>query len=221
MTDIAVITPWLEHEELWDDYEPAVANCSQLVIVDDGSYPPLHFATLRLDSNAGFCRANNAGLAEVTCDRVVFLNNDIVADDPGWLDRLAASVEPGVLVGARLRYENHAAVAGIADPLPYLDGWCLAGMTEDFRTLGGWATTYAEPAYYSDNDLCLRARCLGMTLRECRVPIEHKTSVTTRPDGQGVEWGVHSGDPHLDSVMAGNYMLYANRARQLLGSVAA
>jgi len=148
----------------------------------------------------------------------VFLNNDVATDDPQWLTRLADRIEPGVLVGAKLRTETHAAVRGIQDPLTYLDGWCLGGMVEDFMQLRGWDEGYAEPAYYSDNDLCLRARCLGMTLRECRVPLHHKLSTTTRPGGGSPNDSV---DPHLQGVLTMNYKRYSERALLLLASVAA
>lgn len=216
MTGISVVTPWLEHRELYNDWRDAVAAADQAVVVDDGSHPPLTFATLRLEQQSGFCAASNAGLAAATHDKVVFLNNDVATDDPGWLPRLAGQIEPGVLVGARLRTEAHAHVPGIRDPLSYLDGWCLGGMRADFELLGGWATVYTEPAYYSDNDLCLRARCLGMRLRECLVPLHHKLSVTTRPEAAATRV-----DPHLQAVMSANYQLYAARVLQLVGTVAA
>jgi GT2 family glycosyltransferase len=102
-------------------------------------------------------------------------------------------------------------VKGILDPLSYLDGWCLGGMRDDLNRLRGFDETLTEPAYFSDNDLCLRARCLGMTLRECRIPLHHKLSVTT---------GGTSMDPALQAVMSSNYRQYADRARTLLASVA-
>jgi GT2 family glycosyltransferase len=217
---ITVVTPWLEHLDLLDDYMAATAKADEVIIVDDGSVPPLSFAAIRLEANQGFCRASNAGLAEATHDKVIFLNNDVVTTDPTWLTTLAAQIEPGVLVGAKLRTEPHAHVPGIQDPLTYIDGWCLGGTRADFELLGGWATTYTEPAYYSDNDLCLRARCLGMRLRECLVPLHHKLSSTTRPGGMGRPGGNQS-DPHIQAVTAANYQLYAQRAMQLVGTVAA
>ena len=63
-----------------------------------------------------------------------------------------------------LRYDNHAKVDD--QSLPYLDGWCLAGMREDLLELGGFDESLEEPAYYSDNLLCLEARAHGMTLRD-------------------------------------------------------
>jgi hypothetical protein len=106
-----------------------------------------------------------------------FLNNDIeVRRSRMALRSLVAAVEPGVLAGARLRNDAHGSVDG--HPFPYLDGWCLAGIRADLLEIGGFDETFDEPAYYSDNDLCLRARIAGMRLRECPVGLLHKENRT-------------------------------------------
>ncbi len=164
---VAVVTAWHNHPELVDGYMAALAagpSPDERVVVDNGSDPRLEFSQVRCGTNRGFCAANNIGLRVSTADVVVFLNNDIRATRDGWLDDLLASVEPGVLAGAMLRNDVHAHVDGVA--MPYLDGWCLAGMRQDLLDLGGFDETLQEPAYYSDNILCLRARAAGMTLRE-------------------------------------------------------
>ena len=90
------------------------------------------------------------------------------------------------------------------ESFPYLDGWCLLGMTEDLRELGGWDETYEEPSYYGDNDLCLRARFEGMTLREVPCGIHHKGGATSQANG----W-------MLPSTIA-NRSLFESRVRELL-----
>jgi GT2 family glycosyltransferase len=164
---VAVVTPWHNHLELYDAYKQAVEAGpypDELIVVDNASTPALEFAAIRLDRNAGFSGGSNAGLEHATADVVAFVNNDVALGHPGWLKRLCSRVEPGVLVGASLRTDAHAAVDGIH--VPYLDGWCLAGMREDLLELGGFDETLAEPAYYSDNLLCLEARAAGFTLQE-------------------------------------------------------
>lgn len=135
---------------------------------------------------------------------MVFLNNDIQATAADWLRPLRAALEPGVLVGANLRHEPHGAVDG--QPLPYLDGWCLAGMRDDLLDLGGWDEEYMEPSYYGDNDLSLRARAAGMTLREARVTLRHKQNGTAGA----------ATDPQVAAVTAANRGRFAVKARQLL-----
>lgn len=176
---ISIVTPWVDHLELWPDYQAAV-QCrgawDELIVVDNGSQPPLPFATIRLDTNAGFVGGSNAGLDAAVGDAVLFLNNDIAVTRFDWLDQIRSALEPGVLIGAKLRTDPHASVDGT--PMPYLDGWCIAGLRDDLLELGGFDDTFDEPAYYSDNDLCLRARAAGMRLREVRVGLVHKANVT-------------------------------------------
>lgn len=150
------------------------------LVVDNASDPPLPNA-VRLDENRGFSGGSNAGLRLAATEAVLFLNNDVAAYQDGWAQPLREALEPGVLVGSKLRYDQHGDVDGQA--LPYLDGWCLAGMTQDLLELGGFDETFMEPSYYSDNDLCFRARLNGMMLREVPVGLTHKGGGTTQANG--------------------------------------
>lgn len=179
--NVTIVTPWHNHMELADHYWQAVAPTgAQVLVIDNASEPPLPNG-VRLERNTGFSPASNVGLDFVQTEATLFLNNDVYATDPDWLAKLTAALEPGVLVGPQLRTDPHANVDGHV--LPYLDGWCLLGMTEDFRDLGGFNDTYAEPSYYSDNDLCFRARLEGMTLREVPAGIHHKGGATSEANG--------------------------------------
>jgi len=204
---ISVVTPWLEHHELADDYRAALEGGpwpEEILIVDNGNAPHIPGArTLSPAYNLGFAKASNLGLEHARCEAVLFLNNDVRLEHYGWLDVIRDALEPGVLVG-RMRFEPHAAIDGI--PVPYLDGWCLAGMREDLLALGGFDTTLEEPSYYSDNMICLEARAAGMTLREVTVGLHHKESATSRP----------SVNPEVRRVTLANQVRYQARARELL-----
>ncbi len=203
---LAICTPWRDHHELCADYFDAVKELGdrdELVIVDDASSLPLSFAKIRLEESRGFCGASNEGLRNATTDAVLFLNNDIAPMREGWLEDIRTKIEPGVLVG-HMRFDAHANVDG--QSFPYIDGWCLAGMRDDILSLGGFDETLEEPAYYSDNLLCLEARAAGMTLREVRVGLRHKENVTAGPGR----------DPHVQAVTASNRARYVARARELL-----
>ncbi len=177
MISITVVTPWHNHRDLERDYWAAIRteDC-EVLIIDNGSTPPLPNGW-RLDRNSGFSHASNVGLELAQTDAVLFLNNDVFANKPGWLEPIREALEPGVLVGPVIRFDPHGAVDG--EPMPYLDGWCLAGMTEDLLELGGFDESYEEPSYFSDNDLSFRARLEGMTLREARTSICHLASQTS------------------------------------------
>jgi GT2 family glycosyltransferase len=205
---ITIVTPWLGHPELADDYvaavEPELGSADRVIVVDNGGTPDLPFETLDAQGNLGFSAGSNLGLEHATTDAVLFLNNDVSAAQPGWLDTIRRALAPGVLVGP-LRDSAHANVDG--HRLPYIDGWCLAGMRADLDVLGGFPLI-EEPAYYSDNLLCLEARAAGMTLRDVRVPLVHKESYTSKPRE----------NPGVHRVTLANRDVYVRRVRELLHS---
>lgn len=174
---ITAVTPWFNHRSLERDYWAALRgqDC-EVIVLDNGSDPPLPNA-YRIGYNSGFSHACNVGLELARTDAILWLNNDVVAVSDNWLEPIRSALEPGVLAGPVLRFDAHGSVDG--EPMPYLDGWCLAGMRDDLLELGGFDEDYQEPAYFSDNDLCFRARLAGMTLRETPTGIRHLASVTS------------------------------------------
>ena len=206
---ITVVTPWLGHHDLAEGFTTAVApelrEGDHVIIVDNGDAPALWMEGTRLDGhgNLGYAKGSNYGLLHAKTDAVLFLNNDIALKWGGWLDTIRAALEPGVLVGP-IRSGEHASVDG--NPMPYIDGWCLAGMREDLTKLGGFDETLMEPAYYSDNLLCLEARAAGMSLREVRPGLVHKLNATARPLGPAV----------IQAATTANRARYIARARELL-----
>ena len=204
---ISIVTPWRDHPELADAYFEAVLpemeDGDELVIVDTGSEPPLQFASTSPLAGLGFSGGSNFGLRLAKTDAVLFLNNDVEHVRRGWLAAIRDSLERGVLVGP-LRYDSHGDVDGVT--LPYIDGWCLAGMREDLLDLGGFDETLDEPAYFSDNLLSLEARARGMTLREARVGLRHIENVTAGP----------ASDAAVRAATAVNRARFEARARELL-----
>ena len=207
MTTIAIVSPWHNHLELADDYFEAVLPemepGDQNIIIDDFSQPPLPFATARPARQLGFSGGCNLGLNLATTDAVLFLNNDVELAQRGWLEKIRQALEPDVLVGP-IRWDMHADVDG--HKMPYIDGWCLAGMRHDLLVLGGFDATLAEPAYYSDNLICLEARAEGMTLREVRPGLRHIENVTAG----------RASIPQVREASAANRDRYLARARELL-----
>ena len=204
---ILIVTPWKnKRAELERGYFAAV-NCvnAEFLIVDDGSDPPLPNGLK--SRGTGFGSTCNTGLFAAHTDAVLFLNNDIVPLAADWIEPIREALEPGVLVGANLINSPHGAVDGM--PMPYLDGWCLAGMTSDLLDLGGFDESFEPPGYYEDNDLCFRGRIEGMTLREAQVPLRHLKNQTIGPP-----------DQHIQAVTLRNKARFEARVRAELGVAA-
>jgi tetratricopeptide (TPR) repeat protein len=181
---ISIITPWLDRPQFIEDYERATNEPGfQVIVVDNGSgsgnaialqamIERLRGIYIRNEQNRWFSGANNQGLARASGEIVLFLNNDISAQQ-GWLARLVADVGEGGLYGPSL------AVAQVqAKSLEYLEGWCIAGRRSVWQRLGGWdEKAYAMP-YFEDLDLSLRAEAMGIRLTQTQWPVFHKKNGT-------------------------------------------
>lgn len=208
---IAIVTPWLNHPEFADDYFEAVLpemeDGDECIVVDNASEPPLQFAAVTAPANLGYCGGSNLGLRAAHAEAILFLNNDIAPYERGWLNRIREKLEPGVLVGP-LRDYLHATVDGVR--YPYIDGWCLAGMRKDLLELGGFDETLTEPAYFSDNLLCLEARAAGMRLRHCEAGVVHLANSTAGPATR----------LEVRQATQANYARYVARCRELAAQAA-
>jgi GT2 family glycosyltransferase len=205
---ITIVTAWKNNRHFERDYFRAVnAADAQHIVVDDHSDPPLPNA-LHPGDRTGFSGCNNAGLEAARSDAILFLNSDILARSADWIEPLRDLLEPGVFVGAQLRYDPHGSVDG--EPMPYIDGWCLAGMTDELRDLGGFDEEMGEHGYYADNDISFRARLHGITLKEARVPITHLRD--TKPP--------EIPSPHVQAVTLRNKARFEARVRDALGVAA-
>lgn len=173
----------------------------EVVIVDDASTdatPELlaglgdAVRPLRLERNAGFAAACNAGAAAARGEHLVFLNND-TEPEPGWLEALlgyAAEHPEAEAVGARLLYPTgtvqHAGVAFGQDGYPHhlyagfpadhpavtkarrlqaVTGACMLVRRAGFERLGGFDEGYVNA--FEDVDLCLRLGEAGGEVHYC------------------------------------------------------
>lgn len=212
--NLAVVTPWLDCPELAPAYWRAMSVLQEgdrVVIVDNASAYPVYSDDVAIVNsvNNGFSKASNQGLqwaADNEIEAVLFLNNDVVMLNATWADQIRDALRPGRLVGSKLRTEWHTRVDGRIHP--YLDGWCLAGMTADLLDLGGWDEDFEEPSYSGDVELCFRARVAGMKLVQVPVGLRHLENHTSK---------------HLDvtGVSVRNRERFAAKVRMQLGTVAA
>jgi GT2 family glycosyltransferase len=132
----------------------------EYILVDNGSDQPEtttlleslddrpDVSILRDDRPFNWAELNNAAASSATGEVLIFLNNDIEALTPGWLDILCAQVERRAIgaVGARLLYpDRRLQHCGVVLGLGGAAGHLLAGLPDD------------EPGYLS----------MAMTTREC------------------------------------------------------
>jgi GT2 family glycosyltransferase len=136
-----------------------------------------------------FARMNNLAAAKATAPHLLFMNDDVIVQQPGWDQALAATLaRPEIgIAGAILQYPNgtiqHAGVVtGMGDAAghcgrfqmssglwPWLrmsrdvtavTGAMLAIRSDLFQNLHGFDEAF--PVNYNDVDLCLRVRKAGL-----------------------------------------------------------
>ena len=166
----------------------------ELVIVDNGSQPPIDAAAIRNESNLGFPAAVNQGVRAASGDVIVLLNNDVIVT-PGALNRLADWAAAGFdIIGpvtnyaagmqkvnlptyenmeelnkeAALRSEENS---GKAVGVNWIIGFCMAFKKSLFNEIGPFDESI-WPCCGEEIDFCLRAREKGY-----RVGIAHDVYV--------------------------------------------
>ena len=168
---------------------------ARVIVVDDASSDetPVRLASVqgidvvRLDENVGFLRAVHAGVATVSEELVVLLNNDTVVT-AGWLDALVDCVDEAPdagVVGSMLLYPNGVLqeAGGVIfndasglnvgkgesprttwywhrREVDYCSGASLLLRRAVWEATGGFDLAFA-PAYYEETDFCFNARAHG------------------------------------------------------------
>lgn len=177
---VTVVTPVLGHRAHQHPSEDGL----QVVVVDDGSQPPLQDATVRLETNGGPGAARNAGVQVVDTEFVAFVDADVdVGTDASWLRSLLPHFDdPNVAaVAPRIRSKStrdvigrHESARGALDlgALPatvtpgtrvsYVPSAALVCRTADIRTIGGFDE---ELRTGEDVDLIWRLHANGKTIR--------------------------------------------------------
>lgn len=177
-----VIPAWNLHDLTAQCVESvrATAPQAQVVVVDNGSDPPIDGAAIRNEENEGFAVASNMGADGSDGDLVVFLNNDTICQ-PGWLDNMVARwTGDDMVVGAHLLYPDggtqhsgvffrrdaagrleafNRTVTAESGEVPAVTGACLLISRERFHELGGFDESYRNA--YEDVDLLLTHRQAG------------------------------------------------------------
>ena len=177
---VTVITPVLGERVHQHPSEDGV----EVVIVDDGSQPPLQEATVRLETNGGPSAARNAGIHVVNTEFVAFVDADVdVGPNADWLRSLLPHFDdPNVAaVAPRVRCSStcdvigrHESARGALDlgALPasvtpgtrvsYVPSAALVCRTADIKAIGGFDE---ELRTGEDVDLIWRLHANGKTIR--------------------------------------------------------
>ncbi len=165
-----------------------------IIVVDDGSTPPVHDATIRLDRNCGPATARNVALTSVTTEFVAFVDADIdVGLDITWLTALLSHFDDPevVAVAPRVRsrpqrgvigYHEHRNGALDLGPRPavvrpgtrvsYVPAAALICRTEAVRAIGGFDEDLRTG---EDVDLVWRLHDAGGTVRyDPSVEVQHE-----------------------------------------------
>lgn len=210
----ASITPVLvtyNSETILDWSLPALRACADVVVVDnhssDGTVDRAQALlpqarVVCLDSNLGFGRANNLGLATVQSDYALLLNPDAQLE-PGALDALAdaAARYPEAAILAPVLYDAPGQVgdffrgpfhAPACKPAPepvgdlcadFVTGAAMLLNMRLMREVGFFDPWFF--LYFEDDDLCLRVRRAGhpiIVVREAR--LQHRPKQSSRPSAR-------------------------------------
>lgn len=180
------MTPFHNCPELIPEYARACYG-AQVVVIDNGSdeetakqlremvnWQLNKSLYIRNEANMKYSYANNQGLKVASGEIVVFLNSD-VRTKGNWLSIVEKVTKRGALFGASAGKRN---VDG--QELPYLEGWCLWGIKNDFEKISGWNETDFPGLYWEDNELCFRATLAGLQLNQVTLPLEHLSNYTSQ-----------------------------------------
>lgn len=187
----SVIVPVWNHSDLTKQVLEGIAKREkqdyEVIVVDNGStddtrcviaalcdvMPPGCISARILSENQGFPIACNTGIRNAKGDYLVLLNNDVIVEDPNWLERLCAPlvIDPRQLVGCTLFTNNPWSIVD-GESHPYLEGWCLA-FHRTFLDEVGLLDERFSPGSFEDVELSLRAMQRGYKLTRVDPGISH------------------------------------------------
>lgn len=183
MRSIVVVA--YNQQELTRDCLAAVARHTtdyEVVLVDNGSTPPIEGARIRNATNRGFGVAANQGVALAQGDPIILLNNDVIVT-PGWAERLEAHLAQCAIVAPLANYSAaaqqvtlpayydeatldaqalawSAAHAGELQPARFVIGFVMVFRRALWAAFGPFDETF-WPCSGEEVDFCLRAHAAG------------------------------------------------------------
>ena len=203
---ISIIIPAYNQHEITQECVRAIIDHTkdyEIILVDNGSKPPIAGANIRNEKNLGFPAAVNQGIrAGFADDIIILLNNDVIVT-PGWADYLKIHLEQYAIVSPLTNYcaglqrvtlplyENReeldrvACENAVANKLQtrevnWIIGFCMAFRKSLWEELGEFDESL-WPCSGEEIDFCLRARKSGHKIGIARdVYVHHAGSQTFR-----------------------------------------
>lgn len=166
------------------DYELIIVNNGQQEVPSGRGYK-----VIKAKKNLGYGSGCNLGYKQAKGDYIVFMNNDVVIENPNWLQNLKSFIDnnPGALIGPQLVFDN-TLTSFKNKPVPYLNGWFIVAKRDIFEAIAEEGKVFDEKffLYFEDTELSYRAALLGFKLTEIKdLGIKHlisKSSNLIKPD---------------------------------------
>ena len=186
MSPVSIITlTWNGYEEFTKQFLESLKMTTgvgfEVILVDNGSAIPVKHKqkdvlVLNSNVNLGFSGGNNFGAEKARHDLLLFMNDDILVEDPGWLEQLVEAKTDENIVGAHL-IKGNAFTEFNGETYDYLGGWCVLISKKQFEEVGKWDADFGL-GFFEDVWLSLRAKALGYELKYVKCDINHLGSKT-------------------------------------------
>lgn len=182
---ISIVIPVFNQHEMTQDCLKAIRENTrdyELILVDNGSIPPIPFSTISNEKNLGFPVAVNQGIRAAEGETIILLNNDVIVT-PGWAVRLLEHLEKYSIVSPVTNfaagiqrvtvpvYHNEVELGRVAEKwaddhagesleVNWVIGFCMAFKRSIYDELGPFDESL-WPCSGEELDFCLRTRKSG------------------------------------------------------------
>lgn len=134
------------------------------------------FKMIESEKNLGFAGGNNLAAKYAKGEYLLFINDDIIIHNKGWLSNLVKAKNDKNIVGAQL-IKNNQHTAYKYKTQEYLGGWCVLVTRDEFESIGGWEETFGK-AFYEDVWFSRELAKKGKKLVQVETGLEHLISKT-------------------------------------------
>lgn len=227
---ISIIIPVLNAHDMTRDCLTAIRRHThefEVIVVDNGSDPPLEDAAIRNEKNLGFPAAVNQAIKIVKGDVIILLNNDVICT-AGWAVRLLKHLDKYSIVGPVTNYcaglqratipiyqdeaelneraaEWHIRHAGQSQEVNFVIGFCMAFRKSLWEEIGPFDESL-WPCSGEEIDFCLRARAAGHRVFIAHdVYVHHEGSQTFKAMDIDYDELVERNNKHLAEKWGGEF----------------